>query len=84
MDAGFNGHDWQEELLQRMAAAAPAPAAPEAYGEISAMLADLGDPYTRIVPPEWVQGARGFQAGVLGFKASLGLRVRGGGVGVQN
>lgn len=48
----FRGTDWRAALASGLHAAADAPTAAAAYGTIGAMLDKLGDPYTRIVPPE--------------------------------
>ncbi|KXZ54634.1 hypothetical protein GPECTOR_4g699 [Gonium pectorale] len=52
VDPTFNGHDWEGELRQHMLSAYAAHNGEEALGEIGRMLEDLGDPYTRRVPPE--------------------------------
>lgn len=52
VDPSFNGHDWNGELKEHMLAAFAAPSGDVALGEIGAMIDDLGDPYTRRVPPE--------------------------------
>jgi C-terminal processing protease CtpA/Prc len=51
-DADMHHTNWPDELLRHMAAAYTAKDPAAAYGEISALLSDLGDPYTRIVPAE--------------------------------
>ena len=52
VDARPAGGAWGAALETGLAAAAAAADAPSAYREIGAMLARLGDPYTRIVSPE--------------------------------
>lgn len=52
VDARVPGVDWDAALDAGLAKAAAAADAPAAYREIGAMLARLGDPYTRIVSPE--------------------------------
>ncbi|GIL52993.1 hypothetical protein Vafri_8708 [Volvox africanus] len=52
VDPSFNGHDWESELRDHMMTAYSSSSSDEAFGEISHMLEDLGDPYTRRVPPE--------------------------------
>lgn len=52
VDASFNGHDWEGELREHMMTAFNAPSPDDAFGEIGHLLEDLGDPYTRRVPPE--------------------------------
>lgn len=52
VDPTFNGHNWEEELRAHMMAAFNAPTGDAAYAEISHMLEDLGDVYTRRIPPE--------------------------------
>ena len=52
VDGRFGGRDWRGDLVAGLNAAAAAPDARAAYGTISAMLDKLGDPYTRIVPPD--------------------------------
>jgi hypothetical protein len=52
VDDTFNGHDWPYELKQHMIAAYEAQDGPKAFQEIVTMLNDLGDPYTRVIPPE--------------------------------
>jgi hypothetical protein len=51
VDESFNGHWWPEELKRHMMAAYASNSGAAAYGEITSMLAELGDPYTRIIPP---------------------------------
>jgi C-terminal processing protease CtpA/Prc len=51
-DASFGGADWTDELRRHMLAAYASPDAAAAYGEIGAMLKDLHDPYTRLLPPD--------------------------------
>lgn len=53
-DGGFNGHaDWLRELRTHMQAAFDAPDEKAAYEQgVDALLAELGDPYTRRVPAE--------------------------------
>ncbi len=75
VDQDFIGNDLQEELLHHMATAVMAPGADAAYDEISNMLADLGDPYTRIVPPECVLVvARALRAGHAVVRCGYVLR----------
>ncbi|EFJ47344.1 hypothetical protein VOLCADRAFT_92124 [Volvox carteri f. nagariensis] len=52
VDPRFNGHDWEGELREHMMAAFNAEEPEAAFGEIGRMLGELGDPYTRRVPPE--------------------------------
>lgn len=52
VDSTFNNKSWEEELRSHMNAAYGSGTVATAYGEISKMLNDLGDPYTRLVPPE--------------------------------
>ncbi|GIL83336.1 hypothetical protein Vretimale_11309 [Volvox reticuliferus] len=52
VDPSFNGHDWESELREHMMTAYSSSSDDEAFKEISHMLEDLGDPYTRRVPPE--------------------------------
>lgn len=51
VDDSFNGHWWPEELKDHMMAAYSSGNGQQAYKEISDMLGELGDPYTRIIPP---------------------------------
>ncbi len=51
MDDTFNGLSWPEALRSHMLAAYTAHSPGDAYHEIQEMLDELGDPYTRIVPP---------------------------------
>jgi C-terminal processing protease CtpA/Prc len=51
VDDRFNGHYWPDELKAHMIAAYNSKDGSTAYREIETMLADLGDPYTRIIPP---------------------------------
>jgi hypothetical protein len=51
VDDTFNGHSWPLELKQHMLAAYGAADGKAAFKEIGTMLGDLGDPYTRIIPP---------------------------------
>lgn len=51
MDDSFNGHWWPDELKAHMMRAYNSATGRQAYDEIGAMLAELGDPYTRIIPP---------------------------------
>lgn len=51
MDDSFNGHWWPDELKAHMVAAYSSGNGQQAYKEINDMLGDLGDPYTRIIPP---------------------------------
>lgn len=53
VDAGFGGKDWEQELNNALISAYKAPSSDKAYGEISTMLAKLGDPFTRIVPAQY-------------------------------
>ncbi|KAG2490993.1 hypothetical protein HYH03_010665 [Edaphochlamys debaryana] len=52
VDTDFNGHSWEEELKEHMMAAYNSADGDKAFAEIGAMLEDLGDPYTRRIPPE--------------------------------
>lgn len=52
MDDNFNHHSWPEELKSHMMAAYNSKNGGAAYQEITKMLEDLGDPYTRIIPPK--------------------------------
>ena len=45
-----NRIDWTEHLLRGMWRTQNAESSDSAYSELSALLMDLGDPYTRIVP----------------------------------
>eukprot|EP00879_Flechtneria_rotunda_P004039 GHRR01004281.1.p1 GENE.GHRR01004281.1~~GHRR01004281.1.p1 ORF type:complete len:223 (+),score=63.63 GHRR01004281.1:164-832(+) len=51
VDEQFNGHWWPEALKNHMMAVYNSKNGRAAYKEIGAMLAELGDPYTRIIPP---------------------------------
>ncbi|KAI8473417.1 MAG: tail-specific protease [Monoraphidium minutum] len=55
VDPSFGGHSWTDELRTHMLAAYQAPDSAGAYQEISSMLQDLGDPYTRLLPPDEYQ-----------------------------
>lgn len=55
VDGTFGGHNWTDELRTHMLAAYSSSDTPSAYKEISNMLADLGDPYTRLLPPDEYQ-----------------------------
>ena len=46
------GEEWKQDLRTYLMQAYKAPDADGAYDSIQAMLKDLGDPYTRLVPPE--------------------------------
>ncbi|KAG2431731.1 hypothetical protein HXX76_009227 [Chlamydomonas incerta] len=52
VDPAFNGHDWEGELREHMMKAYNSGNGSAALGEIGAMLEELGDPYTRRIPPE--------------------------------
>lgn len=52
VDDQFNNHNWPEELKSHMTAAYNSADGTKAYAEISSMLEDLGDPYTRVIPPK--------------------------------
>ncbi|GLC33706.1 hypothetical protein PLESTB_000106100 [Pleodorina starrii] len=52
VDPSFNGHDWESELREHMMTAFNAANPDAAFGEIGHMLEELGDPYTRRIPPE--------------------------------
>lgn len=52
MDDTFNGHYWPDELKAHMMAAYNSNNGRAAYTEIETMLEELGDPYTRIIPPK--------------------------------
>eukprot|EP00798_Chlamydomonas_sp_ICE-L_P031398 gene31398-6564_t len=52
VDETFAGHSWDEELKTHMMAAYGQPTPELAYSELDTMIADLGDHYTRRVPPE--------------------------------
>jgi hypothetical protein len=52
VDPSFNNHNWEEELREHMLSAYNATNSDLAASEIQRMLEDLGDPYTRRVPPE--------------------------------
>ncbi|PNW77838.1 hypothetical protein CHLRE_10g453807v5 [Chlamydomonas reinhardtii] len=52
VDPAFNGHDWEVELREHMMKAYNSGDGSAALGEIAAMLEELGDPYTRRIPPE--------------------------------
>lgn len=52
VDDSFNGHWWPDELKAHMMAAYATHDGQSAYKEIGDMLGDLGDPYTRIIPPK--------------------------------
>eukprot|EP00878_Enallax_costatus_P010914 GHUV01011400.1.p1 GENE.GHUV01011400.1~~GHUV01011400.1.p1 ORF type:complete len:434 (+),score=100.93 GHUV01011400.1:225-1526(+) len=52
VDDRFNNHNWPEELKSHMVAAYNSKDGKGAYQEISNMLEDLGDPYTRIIAPK--------------------------------
>jgi hypothetical protein len=51
VDEGFNNHWWPDELKAHMIAAYNSGSGEQAYKEINGMLGELGDPYTRIIPP---------------------------------
>ncbi|CAD7698236.1 unnamed protein product [Ostreobium quekettii] len=51
-DENFGGRDWEGELRKHMTNAYHADNGDRAYSEIGQMLAGLGDPYTRVIPPE--------------------------------
>ncbi|KAF8061390.1 CTPA3 [Scenedesmus sp. PABB004] len=51
VDETFNGTYWPDALKAHMLAAYAAPNGPAAFAEIGAMLDQLGDPYTRVIPP---------------------------------
>ncbi len=51
VDDSFNGHWWPDELKAHMMAAYASGNGQQAYKEIGDMLGELGDPYTRIIPP---------------------------------
>ncbi|GBF96323.1 carboxyl-terminal-processing peptidase chloroplastic [Raphidocelis subcapitata] len=51
-DPKFGGSNWTDELRAHMMAAYRSADGPSAYHEIGAMLADLKDPYTRLLPPD--------------------------------
>jgi carboxyl-terminal processing protease len=53
VDQDFGGHDWDQELRESMTAAYKSTDGPQAFGQISSMLAKLGDPFTRIVPARY-------------------------------
>lgn len=54
VDAQFGGHQWEDELSNALVATYSAENGEGAYKQISAMLAKLGDPFTRIVPASCV------------------------------
>ena len=54
VDPAFNNHNWEEELRTHMMAAYNSTDGDTAYQEINRMLEDLGDVYTRRIPPEYV------------------------------
>lgn len=51
-DDKFNNKDWDAELSKHMSAAYQSDNRDKAYDELNKMLEGLGDPYTRLVPPE--------------------------------
>ena len=51
-DERFNNRDWDSELSKYMLATYRSDSGDKAYNELNKMLKGLGDPYTRIVPPE--------------------------------
>ena len=51
-DSSFGGANWTDELRRHMLAAYASRDGAAAYAEIAAMLADLKDPYTRLLPPD--------------------------------
>lgn len=51
-DGNFNSIDWTRDLEKHMRASYLAIDKEAAYSEISEMLGDLGDPFTRVVPPD--------------------------------
>ena len=53
VDARFSGHNWDRELTDSLNAAYASDSGEGAYREISHMLAKLGDPFTRVVPPRY-------------------------------
>ncbi len=54
VDAKFGGHQWEDELSNALVATSSAENGEGAYKQIGAMLAKLGDPFTRIVPASCV------------------------------
>lgn len=52
VDESFNGHDWENELRTHMVAAFKSPDGSTAYKQLDELLQNLGDPYTRRIPPE--------------------------------
>lgn len=55
VDDTFNGKSWADELREHMMAAYNSRDPDAAFKEISSMLAELGDPYTRRIPAEEYQ-----------------------------
>lgn len=87
-DPKFGGSNWTDELRSHMMAAYRSADGPAAYHEIAAMLADLKDPYTRLLPPDeyrdFVVSANGEMQGVgllIANEPVEGHLVRGGGWG---
>mmetsp|Transcript_25512 Transcript_25512/g.55512 ORF Transcript_25512/g.55512 Transcript_25512/m.55512 type:complete len:585 (+) Transcript_25512:49-1803(+) len=72
VDENLNGRRWEEELRDHMLAAFHSDNADDAYGQIQGMLDDLGDPYTRRVPPEDYQK---FKVSAEGELQGVGLLI---------
>ncbi|XP_072982110.1 carboxyl-terminal-processing peptidase 3, chloroplastic [Typha latifolia] len=69
-DPTFNHQDWDLKLQQTMVEMFPLKSADAAYSKISAMLATLGDPFTKIISPKEYQS---FRIGSDGNLQGVGL-----------
>ncbi|XP_078443730.1 peptidase S41 family protein [Wolffia australiana] len=70
VDPTFNHQDWEMKLQQTMGEVFPLKSADAAYSKVSAMLATLGDPFTRIITPKEYQT---FRIGSDGNLQGVGL-----------
>lgn len=48
----MGGTVWEDALQRHMTAAYNTQDAQAAYGEIGSLLKELGDPYTKVIPPQ--------------------------------
>jgi C-terminal peptidase prc len=71
-DSSFNGRNWEGDLAEGLMATYEAGSAEEAYEQVQVMLGRLGDPYTRIIPP---QEFRDFRIGSDGELHGVGLMI---------
>jgi hypothetical protein len=54
VDGGFGGNNWERELSSSLLSAYTSTDGEAAYSVVKEMVEKLGDPFTRLVPPQWV------------------------------